>query len=161
MICTITPDTNQRGCVLRPKISPQDISATGKVEMHRLSERRQSQHVTSENKVQQRGGCKNSDPSANLGILWKTSLPLLFNITPTAWAGLMQAVHQGNHKEKSSITFLPMIDVNPSDVTCISFSLKFVSKDGNEIVRGRHKRLEIWEIIFSSFFCILHIFIIS
>ena len=45
-----------------------------------------------------------------------------------AWAGMMQVIHQGNHKGKSSITFLPMIDMNPSDVTCFSSTLKFVSE---------------------------------
>ncbi|CAH3177828.1 unnamed protein product [Porites lobata] len=45
-----------------------------------------------------------------------------------AWAGMMQVIHQGNHKGKSSITFLPMIDMNPSDVTCVSSTLKFVSE---------------------------------
>ena len=41
---------------------------------------------------------------------------------------MMQAVHQGNHKGKSSISFLPMIDMNPSDVTCVSSTLKYVSE---------------------------------
>ena len=68
------------------------------------------------------------DPTANLDVLWKTSL--LFDTMRPAWAGMMQVIHQGNHKGKSSITFLPMIDMNQSDVTCVSSTLKFVSEHG-------------------------------
>ena len=45
-----------------------------------------------------------------------------------AWAEIMQVIHQGNLSGKSSITCLPMIDMNLSDVTCVSSTLKFVSE---------------------------------
>lgn len=38
----------------------------------------------------------------------------------------MQLVHHGNHPGKSSVMFLPMIDMNPSDVTCVYSTLKYV-----------------------------------
>ncbi|KAL8575021.1 hypothetical protein ACOMHN_063553 [Nucella lapillus] len=42
----------------------------------------------------------------------------------------MQAVHcAGTHPGKSNIYFLPMIDMNPSDMTCIYSTLLFVSKE--------------------------------
>lgn len=61
---------------------------------------------------------------ANLDILWKTSL--LLSAERPAWSGLMQAVHEGNHTGKSSVLFLPMIDMTPSDVTCVMSMLNYV-----------------------------------
>ena len=38
----------------------------------------------------------------------------------------MQLVHRGNHPGKSSIMFLPMIDMDPTDLTCIYSTLSYV-----------------------------------
>ena len=40
----------------------------------------------------------------------------------------MQFVHQGDHPGKASVMFLPIIDMNPSDSTCIYSTLMFVSE---------------------------------
>ena len=123
MIATVTPGTKPTTCVPRRKVSPQNISAAGKVEIHPPSEPRLAQAEIKYNDVVV---ARALDPTANLDVLWKTSL--LFDTMRPAWAGMMQVIHQGNHKGKSSITFLPMIDMNPSDVTCVSSTLKFVSE---------------------------------
>ena len=39
---------------------------------------------------------------------------------------MMQLVHHGSHPGKSSVLFLPMINMNPSDITCIYSTLKFI-----------------------------------
>ena len=39
----------------------------------------------------------------------------------------MQFVHHGEYPGKSSVTFLPMIDMNPSDATCVYSTLKFIT----------------------------------
>ncbi len=44
-----------------------------------------------------------------------------------AWSGMMQFVHQGDHPGKASVMFLPIIDMNSSDSTCI-YSLMFISE---------------------------------
>ena len=44
----------------------------------------------------------------------------------------MQSVHQGRHQDKSSVLFLPTIDMNPSDVTCVSPTLHFVSEHAKQ-----------------------------
>ena len=123
MVATVTPGTKPTSCVPRRKVSPQNISASGKVEIHPPSEPRLAQAEIKYNDIVV---ARALDPTANLDVLWKTSL--LFDTMRPAWAGMMQAIHQGNHKGKSSITFLPMIDMNPSNVTCVSSTLKFVSE---------------------------------
>lgn len=40
----------------------------------------------------------------------------------------MQKVHTGAHRGQSSISFLPMIDMSPSDSTCVYSTLTFVLK---------------------------------
>ena len=40
---------------------------------------------------------------------------------------MMQAVNNGEHPGESSITFLPMIDMDPGDMSCIYLTLLFVS----------------------------------
>lgn len=39
----------------------------------------------------------------------------------------MQMINHGDHPGKASIVFLPMIDLNPSDLTCIYSTLHFVA----------------------------------
>ena len=62
---------------------------------------------------------REEDPTANLDILWKTSL--LFGNPRPSWNGMMQLV-----------MFLPMIDMNPSDVTCVSSTLHFLSEHAKQ-----------------------------
>ena len=45
-----------------------------------------------------------------------------------AWAGFMQMVHTGNHPGQASVMFLPMIDMKPTDMTCVNSTLYFVSE---------------------------------
>ena len=62
----------------------------------------------------------------NFDVLWKTSI--LFGSPRPAWSGIMQFVHHGDHPNKSSVTFLPIIDTNSSDTTCIYTTLAFVTE---------------------------------
>ena len=64
------------------------------------------------------------DPTAFLDVLWKSSI--MFGSPRPAWSGMMQLVHEGEHPGKSSAMFLPMIDMNPSDTTCVYSTLKYI-----------------------------------
>ena len=64
------------------------------------------------------------DGKSPLEILWKVSFPLR---TPRPeWSGYMQMVNQGAHPGKSSVHFMPMIDLDPGDPNCIYSTLYFV-----------------------------------
>ena len=67
---------------------------------------------------------KGEDPTANLDILWKSSV--LFGSPRPAWSGMMQLVHKGKHPGKASVMFLPMLNMNPSDITCVYSTLMYV-----------------------------------
>lgn len=58
-------------------------------------------------------------------ILWEVSL--CFRQDAPNWQGMMSIIHRGcEHPGKSSVTFLPMIDMSPSDPTCILSTLTFI-----------------------------------
>jgi len=67
------------------------------------------------------------DSSENLDLLWKLSQPLLRSPRP-AWSGTMQMICNGNYPGQSSVMFLPMIDLDPGDMTCIYSTLVFISE---------------------------------
>ncbi|CAC5372581.1 unnamed protein product [Mytilus coruscus] len=69
---------------------------------------------------------KDVDCSFMVKLLWKVSWPLRSPMP--GWSGYMQMVQEGTYPGKSSFVFLPMIDLNPSDLSCIYSTLKFICK---------------------------------
>ena len=39
----------------------------------------------------------------------------------------MEAVHHGEHKGKSTVMFMPMVDYNPTDISCVYSTLLFIA----------------------------------
>ena len=75
-------------------------------------------------------GC--NDPTSNLDLIWKCSI--IFGKERPNWAGTMQMVHKGVHPGKSSVMFLPIIDINPSVLTCVYSTLHYISKHAENII---------------------------
>ena len=64
-------------------------------------------------------------PVPVVDILWELSF--CFHMDTPNWQGMMNIVHSvSDHPGKSSVTFLPMIDMYPSDPTCILSPLSFI-----------------------------------
>ena len=123
MIATVTPGTWRNRCVPRKKVSTEDILNAGQVEIVSAKQPLPSLlHI----KYNQLVVKVVSDPTANLDVLWKASL--LFGKARPAWSGFMQSVHIGNHQGKSFVHFLPMVDMNPSDLTCVNTTLMYVAR---------------------------------
>lgn len=70
------------------------------------------------------------DPTRNCELIWKIAMPLRTQ-TP-AWSGFMQAIHKSEHAGPSSFIFLPMIDMDPNDMSCILSTLSFVCNDAKK-----------------------------
>jgi len=66
------------------------------------------------------------DPTAHLDILRKSST--MFGSPRPVWSGMMQLVHCGSHCGKSSLMFLLIIGISPSDITCIYSTMKYVQE---------------------------------
>ena len=61
-------------------------------------------------------------------LLWKNSY--YFNHPIPFWSGSMQMIHEKQTKEKynkDNITFLPIIDLNPTDMNCILSTSTYLS----------------------------------
>ena len=67
------------------------------------------------------------DPTWKIDLLWKLVWPL--RSSRPGWSGMMQAVHQDTHPGKASITVLPMIYMNPNDMSCVYSTLRFVATE--------------------------------
>ena len=65
------------------------------------------------------------DRSPKLDLLWKVSWPL--RSPRPGWSGMMQAVCNGIYPGQSTFTFLPMIDMDPTNMSCIYSTLHFVA----------------------------------
>ena len=52
-----------------------------------------------------------------LDVLWHSSHFVLKNSCPT-WSGLMSKTVLGEHPGKATVSFLPILDLNPNDMTC-------------------------------------------
>ena len=111
----------------RKTVTRQDIAQVGKVNI---------QYFTSHNtgklplSFQELRTMEVSDPTRHIDILWEASF--LMRPTRTAWTGVMQTIRQGTHPGKASVLFLPMIDMNASDMSCIYSTLYFVCRQAKQ-----------------------------
>ena len=122
MIATVTPGTYSNRTIPRITVSAEDIAAVVHVDIkHFVSEfdglQAKCYGELHEHDVE--------DLTANVDLLWNISLSL--HSPRPAWAGLMQMVHKGDHPGQTSVSFLPMIDMNPSDMTCVYSTMLYVS----------------------------------
>ena len=121
MISAVTPGikcTSRR--IPRVTVTAEDVAAVAKVDIHFYK------NVERFNiKYEKLPDISIDDNSRNTDILWKLSW-LLCPITP-AWNGTMQLVHHGEYPGPSLINFLPMIDMDPTNESCIYSTLHFVA----------------------------------
>ena len=123
MISMITPGAFTKGVPIpKGNITYSNIAKVGRISIHYYQE--QSKGINSL-KYESLLLIKAMDPTAPVDTLWKASV--LFQNPRPAWSGTMQFVHHGEYPGKSSVTFLPMIDMNPSDATCVYSTLKFIT----------------------------------
>ncbi len=123
MIVAITPENQCAKPIPRVKVTYKDVAIVGRVPIHfHKQERLGTEAIKFENLC----SFKAQNQEANLDILWKTSI--LFGSPRPSWSGMMQFVHHGDHPGKSSVMFLPMIDMNPTDVSCIYSTLIFITE---------------------------------
>lgn len=120
-IATVTPAVQNRNLIPRHRVTSENIAAVGSVRIHYFNSDCSALEWMAYDKLQQK---LQANTSPNLHLVWKASL--LFGTPRPAWLGFMQMVHHDPHPGKSSVMFLPMMDMNPSDVTCILATLHFI-----------------------------------
>ena len=121
MIAIVTLDTKTNKHVPRVTMPTEDIYAIGHVSIKYFSSF--SEHVSSLT-YNALAIPDEEDQTSSLDMLWKAS-HLMHPNTP-GWSGLMQMVQEGNQPGKASVFFLPIIDMNPGDLSCIYSILSIV-----------------------------------
>ena len=122
MIATVTPGTYNTKTIPQVNVSAEDIAAVGHVNIKHFMSKVNGLQSNVYSKLQEPDV---EDPTSNADLLWSISLSL--RSPRPAWEGMMQLVHKGDHPRKSSILFLPMINMNPSDMTCLNSTLLYIS----------------------------------
>ena len=69
-----------------------------------------------------------TDISRPISLLSSLTWPRL----TMGWSSMCQMIANGVFPDKSSFEFLPMIDLNPSDLTCIYSTLNFICKEAKK-----------------------------
>lgn len=126
MISAHTPGIVQNRRIKRTKPSIEDVRTKRSVEIQQyLGE------ATDKNIVY-------GDIRPLIGITIKKKVDLLvdvswnFNSERPLWSGIMQSVNTGHHPGKSSITILPIIDLNPSDLDCVYSTLLYLANQAEK-----------------------------
>ncbi|CAM4567031.1 unnamed protein product [Leuciscus chuanchicus] len=108
IIACITPGIKQNKPVPKIQVTAADIAAVGRINIQYFKIPPIREPIVYQ-----------------LDVLWKTSL--LLHTQRPSWSGIMQMLHLGEHPGRASVTFLPMIDLDPSDESCIYSTLRFVA----------------------------------
>ena len=122
IIAAIMPGTKATIPIPIRKVSAQDIAKVGRIEIRPFIGPLENTPLH----YQELQSITVRDSTANLDLLWKLTQPLLQSPRP-AWNGMMQLSCKGTYPGKSSVHFLPMIDMDPTDMTCIYSTLSFIS----------------------------------
>ncbi|CAG2207340.1 unnamed protein product [Mytilus edulis] len=122
IIAGITPGTKRTQPIPRIAFSTDEIKALAKIEIkyYKPQSDRMAELSYAELK-----NLNTLDKTFRLDLLSVIIWPLKYPIP--MWSGFMQMVQTGDYPGKSSVSFLPMIDLNASDMTCIYSTLNFVA----------------------------------
>lgn len=120
IIAAFTPQIKNLKAVKRTDASIEQVRAIGTIPIITYEGDTTADNLTFE-KLNELDGCDLQEKiDFLLSVTWGAKRP--------SWAGFMQSINHGSHSGKSSITILPMIDLNPSDFTCIYSTLQYVEQ---------------------------------
>ena len=72
-----------------------------------------------------------SPDTANINLLWHASH--FFKKLRPGWSGFMSDVTTGNHDGKADITMLPIINMDPTDMSCVYSTLMFINDQAKKL----------------------------
>ena len=121
IISTFTPGKLLHKPVPRISVTTDDIIKVGRINIKTFKSHHTGRSPLTYKELQ---AMEVHDPTYHVDLLWEIALVL--RPKRPAWSGLMKAVHQGNYPGKSSVQFLPMIDLDPTDMSCIFSTLRCV-----------------------------------
>lgn len=123
-MATFTPAIKSTRKVPRVKVNLDDVKRIGHV---KLVSQKDPKPVLDRIIYTSLGEFCRDEQNSKLGLMWTVSF-LLPKPRPM-WSGCMQMLHSHiPHPGKSSETFLPMIDLTPSDPTCVRSTLEYLAE---------------------------------
>lgn len=123
IIATISPEKAIHKYVQRNAISCKEVSAVGSISIRGWIPVHDNQSKFKYLSTLER---PSYSPYMDFDTLWKTAV--LFRRPRPLWSGLMQTWSVSDNPGKASVHFLPMIDMNPSDMTYINSTLLFIQR---------------------------------
>ena len=66
---------------------------------------------------------------SDIDILWEVSL--IIQLNHPAWSGMMQMTHKADHPGLASVMFLPIIDLDLTDMNCVNSTLLYVGANAH------------------------------
>ena len=131
IIATVTPKLERKTVIPRVTATNEDLIAVGKIEIQYYKQVDINMEKLVFAKLKRLTSSSASNQYEELNFVVKVARPL----RPLApgWSGMMQMVQTGEFPGQSSVLFMPMIDMNPSDMSCIYSTLKFVAKQCDKL----------------------------
>ena len=129
IIAAITPKQEHRHIIPRIKTTSEDIIAVGKIDIKFYKQQTNQMELMIFQKLSTMDEFE--DPLDELNFLIKVARPLKPELP--SWSGIMQLVQTGAFPGRSSVMFMPMIDMNPSDMSCIYSTLNFVARQARAL----------------------------
>jgi hypothetical protein len=121
IIAMITPGTCNLKPVLRITLTAKDVAAVGRIDVKYFKPKDNFEIRLRFAPLPQ---FTSEDQSANIDLFVANVLV----ITPS-WNGFMQKVQRGAHPGLSAVVCMPMIDMKPSDESCIYSTMNFVASE--------------------------------
>ena len=122
IIATATPGNQFSKAVPRVNVTAEDIADVGRISIAFYKPQINGMESL---KYGQIPSFIVQDETSNADLLWKTSW--LLRPQRPSWNGFMQMIQHGPHPGKSSVHFMPMIDLKSNDETCLYSTMCFVS----------------------------------
>lgn len=121
-MAAVTPAIPNKKKIPRLKVTLHDIRELGK---HTIIFQRDPKAVLANIKYTNVRAMPQDIENAKLDILWHISMHI--SQPRPLWSGYMQLLHSGmSNPGKSTQLFLPMIDLTPSDPTCVRSTLEYM-----------------------------------
>ena len=122
MIACVTPGSFSSQPVVRQNVSTEQLVSAGSIDITYFKPGESMKPCISFAELQD---LRVPDQSLKLNFLAKVTWPI--RSPGPELSGYIQLIHGGEYPGQSSVAFLPMIDMNPSDMPCILSTLHYVS----------------------------------
>lgn len=122
IIGAFTPEIKTQTTIRRTNATADDIASLGRINIHSFEP---NTDILSSIRYERLHPYPVAYSHLIVDFLWKISPAL--SVHRPLWSGFLQLVHRGEHPQPSSVLFPLLIDLDPSDPTCIYSTLKFVS----------------------------------